>query len=223
MWAKVEHAYTRNTQTNTAHPPTPRPPVGDVMTNWCTNMLVQDQVHQAGGYCSVPCAATDIIKWDITLSALGQLYTRIRNINHEKWFRNIKSISAFCLISILRELLLFFFKGDSFRQSHSLIVVLNILIFMEQKYCTQYSEVNPGPSQFTHSKTWKRVWRMSSVLWQICFNLNVLLECKWSACFYSCVWVCLQTAQNYICAVTSVRAESVSICVCQFMCVYVRV
>lgn len=42
-----KHA-SKSTQTNTVHPSTLKPPVGAVMTNWCANMLLQDQVHEAG-------------------------------------------------------------------------------------------------------------------------------------------------------------------------------
>lgn len=77
MWVKVQHAYTRNiqaetqSQTNTVHSPTPRPPVGAVMTNWCTNMLLQ--VHQAGRYGSIPSTAPNIMGYGI-LRSLPVIY-----------------------------------------------------------------------------------------------------------------------------------------------------
>lgn len=162
MWAKVQHAYTRNTQaethkqTNTVHPPTPRPPVGAVMTNWCTNMLLQDQVHQAGGYDSIPCAATDIFKGHITL---GQLCARIRNIHHKKMGQTCKGDRKYWFVWYV-------FWGNfplkkrevsSDRQNHSEIVGWKTFSFKEQKWnCPQHFELNPGPPR---RKTWKKRWQ----------------------------------------------------------------
>lgn len=100
----------------TVHPPTPRLPVGDVMTNSCTTC------------------------WCRTRS-IRLVDTALYHVLPQTYLNGTSNCQ----------------RRDCFWQKHSLIVGLNVLSFMEEKYCSQYSEVNPGPSQFIQSKIWKRV------------------------------------------------------------------